>query len=115
MGYKFNGNKYMTDGIEASLPTEIKYFLWDRVLDLVKSGIEMDYLQVFTLTKLESDSEIQAGIVVNINHQQEQPEEAAFEKEYYIILDEMDSDFEDCKIYIIDDRTHCTMLYASEY
>ena len=115
MGYKFNGNKYMTDGIEASLPTAIKYFLWDRVLDLVKSGIEMDYLQVFTITKLESDSEIQAGIVVNINHQQEQPEEAAFEKEYYIILDEMDSDFEDCKIYIIDDRTHCTMLYASEY
>ena len=115
MGYKFDGNKYMTNGIEASLPVELKCFLWDRVLDLVKSGIEMDYLQVFTITKLESDSEIQAGIVVNINHQQEQPEEAAFEKEYYIILDEMDSDFEDCKIYIIDDRTHCTMLYASEY
>ncbi len=108
MGYKFDKEKYITIGVQQ-LPFKLQHFLWSSVLKLVKEGIELDYLQVFNITKVEQEG------TVKITHEQEEPQQAAFKKEYYVILDEIDGDFEDCKVYIIDDEIHSTMLLAEEY
>ncbi len=90
----FQNQRYITGGINATIPLSLQALLWSLV-----DGRE-DYLQVFRLTT--------SGKNQHILHTQEQPEYSA---EY---------DFPSCnpiiaKIFVIDDGDHSTMLLADEY
>ncbi|MNW46171.1 hypothetical protein D3C74_234510 [compost metagenome] len=65
---------------------------------------EKDYLQVFQLDSAMIEGKRKQTII----HSQEQP---AYRKDYAICAKQIIAG----KIYIIDDRTHCTMLLAEEY
>ena len=105
MTYKFNGNRYMTSGINAELPLELQLILWGMIQDNVnKKDFTMDYLQVFELKSVNID-----GMTMQeITHRQEQPSYKnvfAFETDNPITA----------KIFVIDDIVHITMLFSHEY
>ncbi len=102
---KFNNSRYVTRGISSTIPLNIQVALWGAIDKLVLSEVEVDYLQVF---KLESKVVGNSKHLL-ITHSQEVPEY----KESYVVEDfvmELN-----CKVFVIDDNTHSTMLLAEEY
>ncbi|MBE6844334.1 MAG: hypothetical protein E7508_01285 [Ruminococcus sp.] len=93
----FQGQRYLTRGVQTAIPFELQFFMWSLIDQLPEPK---DYFQVFKLT-------IQDG-KQHISHESEQPE---YHKEYDIET----SNPVTAKIYVIDDDTHCTMLLAEEY
>ena len=116
MGYKFR-NKHMTKLINETLDLRLQLFMWGRIESLLKEGLELDYLQIFKLERLKTDTQTadKAQAIIKVTHSQEQPEEAAFEQIYHLKIEDPGEDFETCKIYVIDDGKYSTMLFASEY
>lgn len=102
---KFNNPRYITKGISNQIPLNIQVALWSMVDNLSTNNISLDYLQVFTLTTVVKNNKT----TLTIKHSQEVP---SYEKEYTI---NNYTDIINCKIYIIDDSTHTTMLLAEEY
>ena len=97
-----NKPRYMTRGIADELSVTMQIQLWSYI-DNKAAEMELDYLQVF---RFERD-----GRRLKIIHSQEIPE---FKDEHYVIVtDDVNTPAE--KIFVIDDETHCTMLWASEY
>lgn len=94
----FNNNRYITRGIETTVPLWIQNLAW-YAIDTMEVETK-DYLQIFTLSA-ENGKE-------KIVHIQEQP---TYEKEYTVDTDEPIT----VKIFVIDDVDHSTMLLASEY
>ena len=90
-------NKYLTCGVDSTIPIDLQLFLWECYERL---PADRDYLQVFDLRPV--------GCMQSITHRSEQPE---YHKEYLIPLDTPITQ----KLYIIDDGDHCTMLLAEEY
>lgn len=76
----------------------LQIFMWDCI---EKIPLPKDYLQVFELAK-ENEK-------LKITHSQEQPE---YKMEYLL---RTDAPFYVGKVFIIDDKTHITMLLAEEY
>lgn len=95
--------RYMTRGIAERLPVSIQIQLWSYI-DNKSADTELDYLQVFEFEKNDRK--------LKIIHSQELPEEFRDEHEV-IVADNVVTPAE--KIFVIDDETHCTMLWASEY
>ncbi|WP_372663795.1 DUF960 family protein [Cohnella sp.] len=99
----FASTKYVTNGIRDSLPPSMQNMLWYMIETMqVEDG--KDYLQVFQLEGIMVDGKLKQRII----HTQEQPE---YRKEYALSVKQIKSE----KIYVIDDKTHCTMLLAEEY
>ena len=90
-------NKYLTCGVDSTIPIELQLFLWECYERL---PADRDYLQVFDLRPV--------GCMQSITHRSEQPE---YHKEYLIPSDAPITQ----KLYIIDDGDHTTMLLAEEY
>ena len=90
-------NKYLTCGVDSTIPIELQLFLWECYERLPD---DRDYLQVFDLRSV--------GCMQSITHRSEQPE---YHKEYLIPSDAPVTQ----KLYIIDDGDHTTMLLAEEY
>jgi len=90
-------NRYLTCGVDNTIPLELQLFLWDCVERLPEPK---DYLQVFELKAV--------GSMQSITHTSEEPE---YRMEYLIPSDALITE----KLYIIDDGDHSTMLLASEY
>lgn len=97
--------RHLTRGISNEVPVEIQVLMWDCIDDLVKSDTSTDYLQVF-------DISVTVKGTLKVKHHQENP---SFERELelksndkYYLLDKK-------RIFVIDDITHSTMLFASEY
>ena len=90
--------RYLTRGIDASIPLEIQLFLWNAIDNMPEPK---DYLQIFELTK-------KSGLQC-ILHKSEQPE---YNMTY--ILPTVENAIE-CKIYCIDSTDYCTMLLSEEY
>ena len=104
MGYKFNGKRYITRGIDNTLPVDIQLILFQSIELMRRKVEELDRLQVMTLDTIKKD-----GIkVLHITHEQERPEGKL---EYYIPVE---SEFK-CKVFVIDDVEYVTMLLAEEY
>ena len=103
--YKFDSKKYVTKGIAETLRPDVQLFLF-MCLNIMhdKTTGRLDYLQVF---KLETTGE-ESGKLLYIRHEQEQPE-AHMD---YVMPTEIEIN---CKVYIIDDVDHVTMLLAEEY
>ena len=90
-------NRYLTCGVDRTIPLELQLFLWDCVDRLPEPK---DYLQVFELKP--------SGSMQSITHRSEDPEH---KMEYLIPSDTPITE----KLYIIDDGDHSTMLLSSEY
>ena len=93
----FNNNRFLTCGVDNTIPLELQLFLWDCV---ERMPAPKDYLQVFELSA--------EGPMQSINHSSEEPE---YSMKYLIPSDAPIMS----KLYIIDDGDHSTMLLADEY
>ncbi len=93
----FNNNRYLTCGVDSTIPLELQLFLWECV---ERMPTPKDYLQVFELKPV--------GSLQSITHSSEEPE---YHMEYLLSLDTPIKE----KLYIIDDGDHSTMLLANEY
>ena len=98
-------NRYLTRGVNETIPLAMQIVMWDMIDTLVKSDINADYLQVFNF-KVDRDNLV-------LTHTQEQPE---YKNEVsYPLSDELKA-LDKVKIFVIDDApSHATMLLASEY
>ena len=94
----FNNQRYVTRGISNELPLMLQIILWG-LIDTMEV-VQKDYLQVFCLS-VDGDKQ-------RIIHEQEQPE---YRKEYLFPSENPVT----AKVYVIDDKTHSTMLLAEEY
>ena len=98
-------SRYITRGIQETLPVDIQLLLWLAIDSLrITAKAPLDYLQVFTFEK--------EGDLLVIRHEQEKPRRVQvhntpFREAYRAILGE--------KVYVIDDGDHSTMLYARDY
>ena len=97
-------NRYITKGIQHEISLELQLFMWDCIDTLKEQGKELDYLQVFELTKERVDD----VFFQKIEHKQEVP---AYQKTHRVFPTEMVN----AKVFVIDDETHSTMLLAEEY
>ena len=93
----FNNKRYLTSGVDSTIPPELQLFLWECVDSMPEPR---DYLQVFELSA--------SGPMQSIVHSSEEPE---YRKVYMIPSDAPITE----KLYIIDDGDHSTMLLANEY
>ena len=94
----FENQKFLTSGVQNEIPSWLIDLIWCMVFSMKTE--HKDYLQVFTLTKTPTGQ--------HIVHTQEQPP-------YRYELDVHCKCAIDAKVYVIDDKTHSTMLLASEY
>ena len=94
----FNGQRYLTQGVQAEIPFELQLFMWMLISQLSEPK---DYLQVFRLSVSEKGNQ-------HIIHEQEVP---AYSREYEVQTDTPVN----VKVYVIDDGDHSTMLLAEEY
>ena len=95
----FEGEKHITSGVDAKIPVEQQERMWDMI-EIARVENELDYLQIFELSKYKS--------IQKIIHKQEQPE---FERQYLMAADEIVRE----KVYVIDSGEYCMMLLAKEY
>ena len=93
----FDNSRYLTCGVDSTIPLELQLFLWECVANM---PAPKDYLQVFELRP--------SGSMQSIVPSSEEPE---YRKVYMIPSDRPITE----KLYIIDDGDHSTMLLASEY
>ena len=94
----FQNERYMTRGIQNSIPQKLQLFMWSCV-DIMPEP--KDYLQVFRLSVCDG--------IQRITHEQEQP---PYKCEH--LLTTIENTIA-AKVYIIDDGDHSTMLLAEEY
>lgn len=104
MGYRFDGNRYITRGIEAEIPPALQVMMFESLAFMERKAGELDRLQIFRLSTTEKDG----TLLLNIRHEQEVPEASM---DYFLPVDEAIN----TKVYIIDDVDHVTMLLAEEY
>ena len=95
MAQKFNNQHYCTKGISERLPIMTQIFLWGLIETMEVP--EQDYLQVFTLS-VENGQQ-------KVLHEQEFPEYSA--EHLFPSTDPIEG-----KIFVIDDETHSTILFA---
>lgn len=100
----FDNNRYMTIGIQQEIPIELQIFLWNSIDTLKEQEEELDYLQVFELTRERIDD----VFFQNIEHRQEVPK-------YSITYRLFSKEMVNAKIFVIDDGTYSTMMLAEEY
>lgn len=102
----FNGEKYITRGINERVDIRIQLMLWEMIELLRSKGIDLDYLQIFNISNRD-------GKII-IEHSQEQPE---YKIKYLLDVQDIKLD-EDIKVYVIDsggETPTSTMLLAEEY
>lgn len=100
----FNNDRHITKGVKENIPLELQVFMWNCIDTLKSQGYQLDYLQIFKLTKQRADD----ILFQMIEHGQKLPE---YLRNYNIFPAEM----VDAKVFIIDDGTSSTMLLAEEY
>ncbi len=102
--YKFDGKRYLTKDVNEQIPLQLQIAMWSKIEELRSTDIEMDYLQVFKLEKVNNVMSL-----LKVTHTQEQP---LYKKEY--VVENIDI-AENLTVFVIDDVDHVTMLLASEY
>ena len=92
-----NNQKFITRGVAENIPIPLQLLMWEMIRTL---PVDKDYLQVFSLSEKDGKQ--------RIIHTQEEPE---YEKEYVLNLVPVITG----KVFVIDDKTHSTMLMNYEY
>ena len=100
----FKNKRYLTAGIDASLPFPTQLLLW-KMIDYMPEA--KDYLQVFQLSKEIVDGKP----VQKVHHKQEMPN---YQEVAHLGIIPT-HDIKNGKIFVIDDGDHSTMLWAHEY
>ena len=100
----FGNNRYITKGVQQEVPLELQLFMWNCIDTLKEQGQELDYLQVFELTKERADD----VFFQRIEHRQEVPK---YSMTYRLFPKEMVN----ARIFVIDDGSHSTMMLAKDY
>ena len=93
----FNNQKFITRGVSEEIPVSLQLLMWEMIHNL---PVDKDYLQVFSLSGKDGKQ--------RIIHTQEEPE---YEKEYVLNINPITTG----KVFVIDDKTHSTMLMNYEY
>lgn len=100
-------NRHITCGIQATIPPEIVSFIWSLIDDMLQSGHDVDYLQVFNLCP---DEDATGKPIQVVSHTQENPDYKAIYN-LYLALNPIRA-----KVYVVDDASNLTtMLLAQEY
>jgi Staphylococcal protein of unknown function (DUF960) len=100
--FENNKPKYATQQIASNVSAEIQGLLW-RIMDSRRNNQEpLDYLQVFRLQR--------NGDRQRITNKQEQPP-----MELVVQLELNESQPIDTTIWIVDDGSHCTMMFPNDY
>lgn len=99
-------NRHLTCGVQATIPPEIVSFIWCLIDDMLQSGHDVDYLQVFNLCE---DKDAAGTPIQVISHTQENPEYKAIYNLYLPVVPVKS------RLFVIDDISHSTMLLAQEY
>lgn len=103
--FELDKSRYITKGIAREVPIELQVAIW-AIIQEESGQHQMDYLQVFQLHIDEEGN-------LHIEYEQEVPEKA---KTYELPnMEKVPSQLDGEKIYVIDDITHITMLFANEY
>lgn len=99
----FDNEKYISKGISERLSVELIATLW-LLIDEAKAKTDLDYLQIFYLSKADKN-----GVKVQkIVHEQEIPE---YKNSICVLCDNPIN----AKVYCIDSETYSTMILAEEY
>ena len=53
MGFKFDGNRYITSGIQQEIPLAIQLMMFESLAFMERKAGELDRLQIFKLTTTE--------------------------------------------------------------
>ena len=93
----FQNQKFISRGVANTIPLFLQIIMWELIKNV---PVDCDYLQVFSLSSKSGKQKI--------THTQEVPE---YKKEYIFNTGTAIS----AKIFVIDDKTHSTMLLAEEY
>lgn len=105
MGYAFDKRtRFATAGVAHAMPLDLQVFLWDIIEQEIAIRDDVDYLQVFSFTRKDS--------LLVILYSQEEPD---INKQFCCDFRDEFDEFIDSKVYVIDDSTHSTMLFAHEY
>jgi hypothetical protein len=94
--------RYATRQIASSVSVEIQGILWRMIDTRCNNQEALDYLQVFHLQRI--------GDMQMITNKQEQPP-----MEMVVRLELKGSQPIDTTIWIMDDGSHCTMLFPNDY
>ena len=98
MVYIFNNTHFISSGIRNNVPPLLQIIMWELIKQMPVD--KQDYLQVFSLSVKDGRQ--------RIKHTQEVPE---YSKEYVIFIENPITE----KVFVIDDKTHSTMILANEY
>lgn len=105
--FETQGNRYITRGVNDAVPKEIQLYCWQLIDAKAKQfDPSLDYLQIF-----EFNRDGQRGTITIIYRQ----EEPFFIDYHEWRLTEKLRNFSVMKLWVIDDRTHQTMLLPEEY
>ena len=97
-------NRYVTRGINAEVDIRIQIILWDMIDKLKEQGnIELDYLQVFEIEKINE--------IIKIEHRQEVH---SYLQSYVLNGGDIEINTP-MKVFVIDDGKNSTMMLAEEY
>ncbi len=100
--------RYATKGIAQKLPMMLQIFLWNCIEKRVNLDEKMDYLQVFKVQNI-CDPDVPGKRVTKITHSQEVPE---YENTYFLRDGSLPVEG---TIFVIDDGSVVTILWADEY
>jgi hypothetical protein len=106
MSHTFESQRYVTRGINDTVTPELQLIIWALLDGQIRSGLSMDYLQVFDLT-MES---LGRQKVQGITQSQEQPERTKHSR-----FPSNDDPQQGITVWIIDSGEYVTMLLPSEY
>ncbi len=101
----FNNKGYSTQGYINEIPLVVQLMISSMLHKRIKEKKEVDYLQVFKLSRERNE---QGVICQKIVHKQEQP---PMEDVCYLVTDEAVNE----TVFCIDDETHHTFLLSREY
>lgn len=97
-------NRYVTSEVNEEIDIRLQLMMWSMIDNLKDKGnIEVDYLQIFRLSK--------EGNKIIINQSQEVPE---YSCKYKIEIEDIQINNE-TKVYVIDSGEYSTMLFPYEY
>lgn len=101
----FDNERYITKGINESIPIQQQMILWNLIDDLKKrENHKIDYLQVFELKDLKSNKNFSQEII----HKQE----VESYKKMYLFSNIKPIN---AKVYVIDDSEQSVMMLTDEY
>ena len=100
-------NRYITRGVNEIIPKKIQLCCWQMIDEKARQPeIQLDYLQIFEFIR-----NTQKGIFTIIHRQEEPP---FIDYHEWQLTEELRS-FSVTKLWIIDERTHQTLLLPDEY